>query len=345
MKDSLQDLAAATTERLIEIFDDWSTRRLEPVFATDLSTPLFEEVRTLTLRGGKRIRAALLVHGGGLFEPEPLQRRAVLDAACALELLQTYFLIHDDVMDGDEMRRGGPAVHVSLAARYGDASLGINLAILAGDLAISLVQWLVTRLDVPDESVRQRVSSLMAAMQVDVIHGQMLDIVGHRSSEEVALHKTASYTVVGPLCLGATLCGASPAQVESLAELGRALGVAFQLRDDLIGAFGDSSVTGKPTGSDLRGGKRTFLVENALTRASAAQLRAIDTVLGRESASDDEVRVALEALRDSGAVAQCEQRIEALVQTFSDGLAAAGYLPQAVAFLDKLARFIAQRSA
>ncbi|MCU0663097.1 MAG: polyprenyl synthetase family protein [Myxococcota bacterium] len=345
MADSLKELAAATNARLTEFFDAWAKEPLESIFTTQLHGPLFDEVRSLTLRGGKRVRSALLIHGGGLFVPAPEQRKAVMDAACALELLQTHFLIHDDVMDGDDSRRGGPAVHTALARRFGSARMGESLGILAGDLAVSFVQWIVARLEV-EESIRQSVAQLFASMQVDVIYGQMLDVIGHLCPEDVALHKTASYTAVGPLCLGATLCGAKKSEVEQLAGLGRDLGIAFQLQDDLIGAFGDPSVTGKPVGSDLRSGKQTFLIIEALREADAVRRREIEAVLGRQDeVTEDEIRKALEVVRSSGAVESVSRRIEELVRSFCDGLANKGYRPEAVAHLVALARFIAARSA
>lgn len=343
MTESLEELATATNDRLVRWFDLWSRQPLDTVFSTQIRTPLFEEVRTLTLRGGKRVRSALVLHGGGLFIADPLKHPALLDASCALELLQTYLLIHDDVMDGDLSRRGGPSVHAALAERYGDPRIGENLGVLAGDLANALVQWLVTQLEV-DDALRHRAFRLMAAMQIDVVYGQMLDVVGYQGPEEVARHKTASYTAIGPLCLGATLCGAHASQVEHLGQIGRSLGIAFQLRDDLIGALGDPQVTGKPVGSDLRSGKKTFLLEEALKCANPSQRALIESVLGRlNDVPETEVQKALDALRDCGAPERVKSRIDTLVRDFCDGLAGQGYRPSSVDRLVELAKFVAAR--
>lgn len=207
-----------------------------------------DAVSELAMRGGKRQRPAILAAAyeacGGSGGPD-----AVVMAGVALELLQTYLLIHDDWMDDADTRRGGPSVHVVLADVFGSVAKGNAGAILAGDQACALAQEALLDLPLPAECIVAAVREL-ACIQQDVIAGQLLDISGD-SADAAAIEqmhdlKTGSYTVRGPLELGALLAGASPDEHAALASFAKPIGVAFQLRDDLIGTFGDPQVTGKP---------------------------------------------------------------------------------------------------
>ena len=229
---------------------------------------LTHAVSDLTRRGGKRLRAALAMVGyvacGGHGE-EP----AVIDAGAALELLQTYLLVHDDWMDGDTVRRGGPSVHAMLRQHFGDDAKGDASAILAGDYACALAQETLARAPASPLTL-VRALAFFARMQADAIYGQQLDIAA-RAEDVEQMHdlKTGSYTVRGPLVLGGMLADATNGQLRALTAYARPLGVAFQLRDDLLGAFGETEVTGKPYGNDLRAGKKTALVDEAETRLDA----------------------------------------------------------------------------
>ena len=213
----------------------------------------------LAMRGGKRQRPAILAAAyeacGGSGGPQ-----AVVMAGVSLELLQTYFLIHDDWMDESDTRRGGPSVHVLLAQTFGGTHNGNAAAILAGDQACAIAQEALLELPLPAECVLAAVREL-SRVQQDVIAGQLLDVASGSGDADAMekMHdlKTGSYTVRGPLELGALLAGASSDQHFALERFARPLGVAFQLRDDLLGTFGDPKITGKPCGTDLAGGKRT----------------------------------------------------------------------------------------
>lgn len=267
-----------------------------------------DALRALTLRGGKRLRAVLLAatyeacggEGGG---------EAVAPAGAALELFQTYLLTHDDLIDGDEVRRGGPSVPARMRERFGTASANA-MSILAGDLAGAWAQRLFFEVQLAPERVR-RAALELARVHEDVVVGQVLDVRGAASDARAveAMHalKTASYSVRGPVLIGACLAGASEDRIGALAAFAEPLGVAFQLRDDLLGVFGDPLATGKPASSDLREGKRTALVVEAMGDARAAQ--ALERVLGRRSASDEEVRAAVARIEACGALGRIEARI------------------------------------
>lgn len=281
-------------------------------------------VQSLALRGGKRMRAALVAVGfasgseASSGDAAGVRRllRDVSRAALAIELLQVYLLIHDDWMDDDDVRRGGPSVHVALRERLGSTRLGDAVAILAGDLACAFAQEALLEVPLPAEH-RLMAMRAFAAIQQDVVRGQIAEMCAGPLSvapsvEQVHALKTASYTVTGPLLLGAHLAGAADARIERLERYGRPLGVAFQLRDDLLGTFGDSSVTGKPVGNDIRQGKRTALVAELCGDAKAVPL--LRKVLGRADATDEAIAEVVSLMVTSGAKARVESRVTELLK-------------------------------
>lgn len=338
----LTAIAGKIEARLERLFRDGAAEPRTGLFAAPSESELLDQVRDLTLRAGKRLRPALLVGGAALFEPEAIDDPAVIDAGAALELLHAYFLIHDDIMDEDETRRGGPSVHAALAEAKRDPKLGRDLAILAGDLAAALHEGLLANLAAHAER-RLAISRIFAEMHLDVVHGQTLDLLGSADAEEVSRRKTASYTTVGPLTAGATLAGAGAGEVERLADIGRPLGVAFQIRDDLLGAFGSELKTGKPVGTDLRAGKRTVLLERALEISSAAERTAIERVVGDRDATDAAVAAATAAIESCGARRACEERIAKLLEGALNDLSTGGYRDEGVRLLTGLAHFLSRR--
>ncbi len=268
-------------------------------------------VEELALRGGKRMRAALVAAGfgtrawSGVCEP----------AMIAVELLQTYLLIHDDWMDDDPVRRGGPSVHMVLREKLGSRALGDAAAILAGDLASGYAQAALLETDLPPERLL-RAARAFARTQVEVVTGQLAEMRGALrkgplpSVETIHALKTASYTVTGPLLLGATLAGADDARCAELERFGRPLGIAFQLRDDLLGVFGDPSATGKPIWNDIRQGKRTTLVTELRgdARAEAVLARAF----GKIDATEADLEAVVRVMEESGARGRVEARIREL---------------------------------
>jgi len=314
----IDDPAAAIASRVARILD-WTRDAMGPAgpAATDLHVRLAE-----SSEGGKAFRGRLLLAAhvacGG---PEP---DAALDVAAALELFQTAALIHDDVLDGSDLRRGRPAAHRVFEAAHRDAgwvgdaaAYGRAGAILAGDVALVAAQRAST---VAARRAGDRVADLFDEMAVLVTAGQHLDMRVAVSPldalpglegriRQTMRSKTASYTAEFPLALGAAVAGADDAAVAALRAAGVPLGIAFQLRDDVLGVAGSPEVTGKPVGDDLREGKRTLLVWHATTRGSAAEREAVLAVLGRDDAPVAAVEAAVEALRSSGALAFVETEI------------------------------------
>ena len=293
----------------------WLTPRVAAASAVSTEVgAAAEAVQGLALRGGKRMRAALVgaafVACGEQGAQSAHDWARVERAMIAIELLQVYLLIHDDWMDDDDVRRGGPAVHVLLRERLGSKRLGDAAAILAGDLASGYAQDALLESDFPAERVLAAARAF-ARIQEEVVTGQLAEMSTHASVEVIHALKTASYTVTGPLALGACLAGASEARVAQLARYGRPLGIAFQLRDDLLGVFGDPSATGKPVWNDIRQGKRTALVAELRGDASAEALLA--KAFGKADATDADLEAVVRAMETSGAKARVEARVEELL--------------------------------
>lgn len=273
-----------------------------------------EAIERLSTRGGKRVRAALV--GAAYVACGGPSWSDVVPAMIAIELLQTYLLIHDDWMDDDAVRRGGPSVHVALRERLGDRSMGDACAILAGDLASAFAQSALLETKVAPERLLSAARTF-ARIQEEVVVGQLSEMRAVSSEltswrslptvEDIHARKTASYTVTGPLALGAVLAGADDARAQAFSRFGRPLGVAFQLRDDLLGVFGDPSATGKPIWSDVRQGKRTALV---------AEMRGHDglaRVLGKRDATHAELEAVVKAMESTGARSRVEGRVAELL--------------------------------
>ncbi|SCK51518.1 geranylgeranyl diphosphate synthase, type I [Streptomyces sp. WMMB 714] len=295
-------------------------------FARDVIDVLVDVV----LRGGKRTRPAFLWWGwrgcGG--ESRGANAEAVLKVATALELLQACAVIHDDLMDGSPSRRGAPAAHVAFADRHRAAGLrgdpddfGAYAAVLAGDLALVWAHDLFESAGL-DAKARRAAAPAWQAMRTEIIAGQYLDLYGQStgvdSPEEslrVAYLKSGLYTVERPLHLGAAIAGAGPDLIASLRRAGRSAGVAFQLRNDLVGVFG-SDGSGEPSGDDIKDGASTYLTAIALQRARAHSRheaeRQLRDAIGNRDLSPEDLRRVRDLLTRLGAADAVEARIEQL---------------------------------
>ncbi len=271
-------------------------------------------LREYVLRGGKRLRGALVLLGceaAGGREPE------ALPASLGCELLHAYLLIHDDFMDRDELRRGGPTLHTSLGRAHGE-HLGASLALLLGSICQAWAHELLLSSPVPPERSLAALQLFEAAIE-QVTVGQMLDLAAAKVGElpvsavlEIERRKTGGYTFELPLRLGALLGGATAALDDALSRYARPLGVAFQIADDLLGTFGAPEVTGKPNGSDLREGKRTLLISAALEAATPADASALREGLGNADLTDHQADALRAILRRTGAPEAARQQAESL---------------------------------
>lgn len=327
-------------------------RVTEPGFVSALDT-----LTEFVLRGGKRLRPTFAWWAWRGTGGDPRHARGVLRAAASLELVQACALIHDDLIDSSDSRRGRPTVHIAFARRHREQgwlgapdAFGRAVAVLVGDLALAWADDMFGTAALPPERLAAA-RPAWRAMRTEVLAGQYLDVrtqaIGD-SSPETALRvsrlKTAAYTVQRPLHLGAALAGADDEQIAALVHFGADLGVAFQLRDDLLGVFGDPSVTGKPAGDDLREGKRTLLVALGLAQAGPDQARIIANAIGNPELSDTDVDTVRATLTEVGAVTAVERRIEELTDTALAALRKARLMEPAETRLTELITRATQRT-
>jgi geranylgeranyl diphosphate synthase type I len=305
---------------------------------------LVDEIARILGAGGKRIRPLLCYWGHRAFEGT--STREIVRAAASLELLHTFAIIHDDVMDRAETRRGSPTTHrLAAEGRSGDESdhFGISVAVLTGDLAFALSDRLFLGSGFPPEAVERALPALHE-MRLAAVAGQFLDLSESGSGEDaesakrIARLKTASYSVRGPLLIGAALAGGSGPGLLALGMFGDCVGEAFQLHDDLLGMFGDPASTGKDRAGDVRTGRPTLLMTEALRGIDEARREKILNAYGRSDAGPEEVRAVAEAIEETGAPERVRLRIERLHRQGVGALKNAGDLePQAVEALSALA--------
>lgn len=326
------DRFRADVEAVLTEFLDEQARRLAPLGAD--AQRLVEAAR-IAVRGGKKFRAAFCYWGYRAVQPEPADEHALMRACAAVELLHASALVHDDLMDASDTRRGHPSTHRAFEGEHRSAAwrgnaeqYGAAAAILLGDL---LQAW-------ADEALRTSgvTADPTAGLHVfdltrtEVIAGQFLDVsvqARGRADVDAAMtvlrYKSAKYSIERPVQLGATLAGADARTLADLSGYGLPLGEAFQLRDDLLGVFGDPAVTGKPAGDDLVEGKRTVLVALTLDAAEAAEAALLDRSLG-SALTGEQIAELRNVIETSGALAQVEQVIDMLVErslTALDGAA------------------------
>jgi geranylgeranyl diphosphate synthase type I len=284
------------------------------------------------VRGGKRLRAAFCYWGWRAAGGDRDDDR-IVTAAAAVELLHASALAHDDVMDASDTRRGHPSAHRQFQQMHEtgrwdgpSAQFGTSAAMLLGDLLLSWSDEMLRTCGLPDDRVL-RALRFFDAMRTEVIAGQYLDLVAQSQGQtsvpqamRVVRYKAAKYTIERPLHLGAALAGGDDALITALTSYGLPLGEAFQLRDDVLGVFGDPAVTGKPAGDDLREGKRTVLVALTRERADAEQRRVVDRLFGRRRLDDNGVHQLQQAIADSGALAAVEELITELTSAATTAL-------------------------
>jgi geranylgeranyl diphosphate synthase type I len=345
-------------------------------------TPVVDEVCELA-EGGKRLRPAFAYWGWRGATPTPAtsppatttgptgtgptgtgptgtaeDETAVLTAVAALEFVHASALVHDDVMDGADTRRGRPATHIGFASRHavenltGDGGVfGTGAAILVGDLALVWSDEML-RCSGLSAAALSRARVVWDTMRTEVTAGQYLDLLraagglpGPEGALTVARYKSAGYTVQRPLQLGAAIAGAGSEVTEAYTAIGLPLGEAFQLRDDVLGVFGDPNVTGKSVDDDLREGKQTLLIALAEERADDAGRRLLADLLGNAEAGHQEFDALRRLIETTGARARVEERITERTALARAAIAAAPIAADARAALDALAVAATTRTA
>jgi geranylgeranyl diphosphate synthase, type I len=329
---TLDDLRAAVDSAIAGFLDE--RRRALPEAA-----PMLTEIERLLAAGGKRLRPSFCYWAyraaGGVHRDEAVR------AAAGLELLHTFAIVHDDIMDGSAERRGQPAVHV----RH-----GTGIALLVGDLALVLADALLLgagfsadtmmRAFVPYSEMRQEV---IAGQQLDVLAAGRVDI-SRDEARRIAVLKSGRYSIEKPLAIGAALAGASCELADGLRRVGEPLGEAFQLRDDVLGTFGDPAETGKPADGDIREGKRHVLYAEAAARAVGSER---EFLLARWGAGDDLTQGEVERLRSiietCGARRATEDLLDARAADARRALGSLAVDAESAAALTALARHATDR--
>lgn len=365
--EGFNDLLDGFREKLDRELAAWLAHKRREAEGFRAALELIDGVGQLVTQGGKRLRPALVYYTyracGGPSDEE------ALPVALATELLHTYLLIHDDIMDHAEVRRGQPAAHVRFQRAHqaygfrGDAQdFGRSVAILLGDLAHTWSVELFTGASLEDGRARE-LTRCFSAMSEEVIGGQYLELLvaqrrgrpapgaGDADREEELLRvlrlKSGRYTAERPIQLGALLAGASPSVLAGLSRYGTAVGEAFQLQDDLLGMFGDAGTVGKPVGEDLKEGKFTFLIHHALSAATPEQRAEIEKALGNPGLTDDEVARVRRILEETGARARVTgmvaERLRAARTALSEVRETEGLRSDGRLFLEGLIDFLWER--
>jgi geranylgeranyl diphosphate synthase, type I len=344
---SLAELATRVDERLRVLLDGELARWTE--FDPDLAEPI-DEIARLVLAGGKRLRPAFthwgFVGAGG--DPSDPQ---VVDAGAAFELMHAFALFHDDVMDDAISRRGALTTHTKFARRHEDGRwagearrFGEGVAILVGDLAFVYADQLLVGLS-------REAWAVWNELRIELNIGQVLDIFGgvtndrrRDKAERICRYKSGKYTIERPLHLGAVMAAPERSNelLPALSAYGLPLGDAFQMRDDVMGAFGDEALTGKPVGGDLREGKPTPMLARAVEAASPAQLAVLDLV-GRPDLADADIARIQQVIVETGALADLESTITALTDEALVAIDKACITPDARDELVQLAHYVSWR--
>ena len=348
---------AATASFRLRVDDEveraLAARRDEVATLAPEALALIDEIARLFRAGGKRLRPLFCFWGhlgsGGL------DGIGIARAGAAVELLHLSALMHDDVMDRAHLRRGAPPSFRLLAgSEPHSGAFGQAAAILAGDLAHTLADELLTESGFPPELV-VRAFGHFHEMQVQAVSGQFLDLVsardrtGHDPSvgaaraRRVAALKSGSYSVTGPLLIGADLADAPPEVLNGLAAYGRPLGEAFQLRDDVLGTFGDPAMTGKDRDTDILEGKHTMLVAKSRELGDDSTRRVLDERLGRRDLRAEEIEEVRAIMRESGALEATLELVRALAELAIGELSSVPLAPTASAALAELADQVAFR--
>lgn len=340
---------SAVAEQVSRRLDELLSVERDRWIAVDdaLGDPL-DALRAQLAAGGKRLRPAFAtwayVAAGGSVEDA-----RITDGAAAVELLHAFALAHDDVMDRSPARRGQPTIHVRFAGLHRDvgwtgegAHFGQAVAILVGDLAYAYADRVMG-------APSARVADIWHEMRIEVNIGQYLDVLAEargdatpEQARRIAEYKTGRYSVVRPLQLGVALADGPSELHDALTDYGHPVGMAFQLRDDMLGAFGDEALTGKPVGDDLRQGKRTPLLAAARARATARELAILDHV-GEPDLAGPTLEAVQAVLHGSGAVAEIEAEIAELTDRAIATLRRTTLPPTAATALEDLARYVADR--
>jgi len=351
ISDILAHYQTQVNERLEAFFDK---KIKEASRISNYTQEVAVNAKEYTLRGGKRLRPIFCIYGYKCLSDNNLE--AIIEASISLELMQSYLLIHDDIMDEDELRRGKPTFHIVCKAmcerHFGTnkaLEFGENIAIVVGDLLEAYGEELLVNSQFKSEYVKKAVAKYAEIIK-NVGYGQILDIIAERKGritedEILTIHKlkTASYTIEGPLHIGALLAGAREGDLQVLSNYGVPLGLAFQIQDDILGLFGSEEKTGKPVGSDIREGKKTLLILHALERCKGEEKEILLKALGSQHVTTEEIDTIRDIVRKTGSFDYSKKLVREMTDKAVQAIKDSDFRSEAKDFLINIADFIGKR--
>ena len=315
------------------------------------SREIMQYIIEFNLRGGKRIRSVLIIMAykslGGKNE------NAIIDIAASAELMQSFLLIHDDIIDDDDLRRGGPTMHRIYAEKYkgcdNPKKFGENMAIIAGDLLASLGNEIISKSAFDEEKKLKLLQKFNKIIKLTG-YGEIIDILSglktNVTEQDISkMHKlkTAVYTIEGPLHMGAIAAGASDDQLKILSEYAIPLGMAFQLKDDILGLFGSEEKLGKPADSDIKEGKKTLLILKVLENANKEQKELIGNALGNKDITKTELTKVREIIKETGSLSYSENLAEKLVKKAKNAIKTSDFETHGKDFFLEIADYVIKR--
>lgn len=353
IEDHLADLKNKIDQEL-ETFFDHKIKQIKNKKKPQELLEMVEGLRDFVLRSGKRIRPILFYYGyliaGGK------NKEKILQAAISVELIHSYLLIHDDIIDRDNFRRGGLSMHHKYRKKFtgkfkekDPEHLGISMAIMAGDLASAYGYETLANADLPLNLKIKAINKLNEILS-DTVTGEILDVILSADANfdagkiiEMQKYKTAKYTIEGPLHLGAVLAGADDKFLETISNLAVPLGIAFQIQDDIIGVFGDEWKTGKPVGADIKEGKKTLLITEAIKRADDKQKEKLIDLPGNAKINLEEIEEVRSIIIETGSLKYSRKISGELIEVSKKHLKEMEISSQHKEFLNSLADFVVKR--
>jgi len=311
-----------------------------------------ETIKTLkdiNLEGGKKLRPILVNLGYSLAGGK--NKKAILKASLSIELVHIYFLIHDDIIDKDELRRGKPSLYAFYQKKFDDLHLGISLALIAGDISCALGYQALTNSPFPNED-KIKALDILNKMILKTGHGEMLELFLKEEevkfTEEdilnVSRHKTAYYTFVDPLKIGATLAGQGGKFLNKIEKFALPLGIAFQIQDDILGLFGSQKAFGKPICSDIEENQPNLLIFKTLASVNPKDKQKIKSYLGKQKVSQRDIQKIRKIVKESGSLNYCQEKAKSLVNEAKSTIKQIKIPQKEKKFLLDLADYIIRRT-
>jgi len=343
-------------DKELENFFDLKIRQIRDQKKPPELLKMTENLKTFILNSGKRIRPILFYYGY-IISGGRKKKYKIIKTAISVELIHSYLIIHDDIIDQDNFRHGNFSIHYKYEREYNTNKpivsnakhLGVSMAIIIGDLAAVFGYEILNSSDF-DNSLKVKAVDKLNRIVSDTTIGQALDLILEISEyadpndiSEMQRYKTAKYTIEGPLHLGAILAGANKNFLRSLSRFAIPIGIAFQIQDDIIGIFGSRKKTGKSVGADIKEGKKTLLITKALEKANSKQKAVLNSALGNRNITAKEINQVRNIIKDTGSLEFSRRKAERLIKISKKHIKKANIKDKYKEFLISLADFVAKR--